>query len=42
MPGMNSNLSPASPILQAAFRSALLQQCLIIVAVFPWISIGFL
>jgi cytochrome oxidase Cu insertion factor (SCO1/SenC/PrrC family) len=30
MPGMNSGLNPASPILVSAFRSALLQQWLII------------
>jgi cytochrome oxidase Cu insertion factor (SCO1/SenC/PrrC family) len=30
MPGMNSNLSPASPILTSAFRSALLQQWVIV------------
>jgi cytochrome oxidase Cu insertion factor (SCO1/SenC/PrrC family) len=34
MPGMNSTLSPASPILVAAFRSALLQQWLIIAGLF--------
>src|SRR6185437_11586129 len=30
MPGMNANLSPASPILVSAFRSALLQEWLIV------------
>ena len=34
MPGMISNLSPASPILVSAFRSALLHQWLIIVFIF--------
>ncbi|HEY6495290.1 MAG TPA: SCO family protein [Trebonia sp.] len=33
MPGMNSSLSPASPILEAAFRSALLRQWLVIMLV---------
>jgi cytochrome oxidase Cu insertion factor (SCO1/SenC/PrrC family) len=37
---MNSILSPASPILVAAFRSALLQQCLIIAAVFALLLIA--
>src|ERR1700730_5917616 len=30
MPGMNSGLNPASPILVSAFRSALLHQSLIV------------
>jgi cytochrome oxidase Cu insertion factor (SCO1/SenC/PrrC family) len=34
MPGMNSGLNPASPILVSAFRSALLQQWLIIALIF--------
>jgi cytochrome oxidase Cu insertion factor (SCO1/SenC/PrrC family) len=34
MSGMNSNLSPANPILVAAFRSALLHQSLIIALIF--------
>jgi cytochrome oxidase Cu insertion factor (SCO1/SenC/PrrC family) len=34
MPGMNSGLNPASPILVSAFRSALLQQWLIVVLIF--------
>ena len=34
MPGMNSGLSPASPILVAAFRSALLHQLLIVALIF--------
>ena len=34
MPGMNSDLSPASPILTSAFRSALLQQFAIIALIF--------
>ena len=33
MPGMNATLSPASPILISAFRSALLHQLLIIALV---------
>jgi cytochrome oxidase Cu insertion factor (SCO1/SenC/PrrC family) len=34
MPGMNSGLNPASPILVAAFRSALMHQALIIALIF--------
>ena len=34
MPGMNSGLNPASPVLVAAFRSALLHQALIIALIF--------
>src|SRR5436305_3462148 len=34
MPGMNSGPDPASPILVSAFRSALLQQCLIVTLIF--------
>ena len=34
MPGMNSGLNPASPILVSAFRSALLQQWLIVALIF--------
>ncbi len=34
MPGMNSDLNPASPILVSAFRSALLQQWLIVALIF--------
>src|ERR1700691_554103 len=34
MPGMNSGLNPDSPILVSAFRSALLQQWLIIALIF--------
>src|ERR1700739_4574141 len=34
MPGMNSGLNPASPILVSAFRSALLQQWLIVAFIF--------
>src|ERR1700739_2313097 len=34
MPGMNSGLNPASPILVSAFRSALLHQWLIIALIF--------
>ena len=40
MPGMNSDLSPASPILQSAFRSALLHQWLIVVLVFALLLIA--
>jgi cytochrome oxidase Cu insertion factor (SCO1/SenC/PrrC family) len=40
MPGMNSGLNPASPILVSAFRSALLQQWLIIVIVFVLLLIS--
>src|ERR1700744_675323 len=40
MPGMNSNLSPASPILVAAFRSALLQQWLIIALIIALLLIA--
>ena len=34
MPGMNSDLNPASPILVSAFRSALLHQWLIVALIF--------
>jgi hypothetical protein len=34
MPGMNSGPDPASPILVSAFRSALLQQWLIVTLIF--------
>lgn len=34
MPGMNADLSPASPILVSAFRSALLQQWVIVALIF--------
>src|SRR5262249_38407236 len=34
MPGMNSGPNPASPILVSAFRSALLQQWVIIALIF--------
>ena len=34
MPGMNSGPSPASPILESAFRSALLQQLTIVALIF--------
>ena len=34
MPGMNSGLNPASPILVSAFRSALLQQWVIVALIF--------
>jgi len=37
MPGMNSGLSPASSILVAAFRSALLQQALIVALIFMFV-----
>jgi cytochrome oxidase Cu insertion factor (SCO1/SenC/PrrC family) len=42
VPGMNSGLSPADPTLEAAFRSALLHQGLIAVAVFAllWLIWG--
>jgi hypothetical protein len=40
MPGMNSGLNPASPILVSAFRSALLQQWLIIAIVFVLLLIS--
>jgi hypothetical protein len=34
MPGMNSGPNPASPILVSAFRSALLQQWVIVALIF--------
>src|SRR3984957_11434469 len=37
MPGMNSGQSPASSILVAAFRSALLQQALIVALIFVFV-----
>jgi cytochrome oxidase Cu insertion factor (SCO1/SenC/PrrC family) len=37
MPGMNSGLNPASSILVAAFRSALLQQALIVALIFVFV-----
>ena len=37
MPGMNSGLNPASSILVAAFRSALLQQALIVAMIFVFV-----
>ena len=37
MPGMNSGPSPASSILVAAFRSALLQQALIVALIFVFV-----
>jgi hypothetical protein len=39
VPGMNSGLSPADPVLVAAFRSALLHQGLIVLVViaFVWL-----
>jgi cytochrome oxidase Cu insertion factor (SCO1/SenC/PrrC family) len=40
MPGMNSTLSPASPILTSAFRSALLHQALIISLIFVLLFIA--
>jgi cytochrome oxidase Cu insertion factor (SCO1/SenC/PrrC family) len=40
MPGMNSSLSPASPILVAAFRSALLRQWLVIMLVLAFLLIA--
>jgi cytochrome oxidase Cu insertion factor (SCO1/SenC/PrrC family) len=40
MPGMNSGLNPASPILVAAFRSALLHQALIIALIFALVLIA--
>jgi cytochrome oxidase Cu insertion factor (SCO1/SenC/PrrC family) len=40
MPGMNSGLNPASPILVSAFRSALLQQWLIIAIIFAALLIA--
>ena len=40
MPGMNSGLNPASPILVSAFRSALLQQWLIIALIFGLLLIA--
>jgi cytochrome c oxidase assembly factor CtaG len=40
MPGMNSGLNPASPILVSAFRSALLQQWLIIAIIFGLLLIA--
>ncbi len=40
MPGMNSGLSPASPILVAAFRSALLHQTLIIALIIALVLIA--
>ena len=40
MPGMNSGLNPASPILVSAFRSALLQQWLIIAIIFVLLLIA--
>ena len=38
MPGMNSGLNPASSILVSAFRSALLQQWLIVALIFGVIN----
>ncbi|HEX4091762.1 MAG TPA: SCO family protein [Trebonia sp.] len=40
MPGMNSGLNPASPILVSAFRSALLHQWLIIALIFVLLLIA--
>src|ERR1700757_4494477 len=40
MPGMNSGLNPASPILVSAFRSALLQQWLIVALIFVLLLIA--
>ena len=40
MPGMNSGPSPASPILVSAFRSALLQQSLIVALIFALLLIA--
>src|SRR5580704_442887 len=40
MPGMNSGPSPASPILVAAFRSALLHQALIVALIFLLVLIA--
>jgi cytochrome oxidase Cu insertion factor (SCO1/SenC/PrrC family) len=40
MPGMNSDLSPASPILTSAFRSALLQQFAVIALIFALLLIA--
>ncbi len=40
MPGMNSDLSPASPILVSAFRSALLHQWLMIALIFALLLIA--
>jgi cytochrome oxidase Cu insertion factor (SCO1/SenC/PrrC family) len=40
MPGMNSTLSPASPILTSAFRSALLHQWVIVVLIFVLLLIA--
>ena len=40
MPGMNSNPGPASPILVSAFRSALLQQWLIVALIFAVLLIA--
>jgi cytochrome oxidase Cu insertion factor (SCO1/SenC/PrrC family) len=40
MPGMNADLSPASPILTSAFRSALLQQFAIVALIFALLLIA--
>jgi len=40
MPGMNPGLSPASPILMSAFRSALLQQWLVVVLIFALLLVA--
>jgi hypothetical protein len=40
MPGMNPGQSPASPILMSAFRSALLQQWLIVVLIFALLLVA--
>src|ERR1700757_4479504 len=40
MPGMNSGLNPASPILVSAFRSALLQQWVIVAFIFVLLLIA--
>jgi cytochrome oxidase Cu insertion factor (SCO1/SenC/PrrC family) len=40
MPGMNSGQYPASPILMSAFRSALLQQWLVVVLIFALLLVA--
>ena len=40
MPGMNPGQSPASPILMSAFRSALLQQLLVVVLIFALLLVA--
>ena len=42
MPGMNSGLSDTNPIIVAAFRSALLHQGLIVLALLLLLILGWL